>query len=555
MRHLFNRGHYKPVGVSGKALREAMVLLNPEIYGSIRDPQKVELDGLVYIIDRLPKGIEECRYVRLISEEGFVNSDFKKIIPTARRRNCYRIDEEQMFVEVTRGRSEIYDVLTHLTFMYNEAEKIRLNALNERGEPIREWLKLEELVQKEKHEELSAHELDVALSYLSILLARPFDEIKVAHQRLSVFPQRNNNLFHIVYYMGKLSLEEQSQRKAREISFSSLLRERIGRHIYGEIWALRIRAYLHEQEQMHRPLHIVSANLHSYQNALYAFAALPSELTDGRKLEEVARMLSQPENGEYRKLVEAYAREQGVVQLDEDTGTHISAQVFDLAKIPFQKLPPGLKFNQEYVEHEQPLMLVIDYAFGEQAFEVMDELLKPFPDEKEQELKLNIASISVMGKAGVLYGQKGDIMVPTAHVFEGTADNYPVENDFSCADFNEDDVSVYEGTMITVLGTSLQNRNILAYFRDSSWRAIGLEMEGAHYQKAIQAASRIRRSINTDVVVRYAYYASDNPLITGNTLASGSLGLVGVKPTYLITHKVLERVLNPQNELRPREDS
>ena len=41
---------------------------------------------------------------------------------------------------------------------------------------------------------------------------------------------------------------------------------------------------------------------------------------------------------------------------------------------------------------------------------------------------------------------------------------------------------------------------------------IGLEMEGAHYQKAIQSASRIRKSISENVKVRYAYYASDNPL-------------------------------------------
>jgi len=89
--------------------------------------------------------------------------------------------------------------------------------------------------------------------------------------------------------------------------------------------------------------------------------------------------------------------------------------------------------------------------------------------------------------------------------------------------------------MITVLGTSLQNKDILRYFLKSSWQAVGLEMEGAHYLKAIQAAAKIRSNIGPEVVVRNAYYASDNPLETGSTLASGSLGLDGVKPTYLIT--------------------
>ena len=59
-------------------------------------------------------------------------------------------------------------------------------------------------------------------------------------------------------------------------------------------------------------------------------------------------------------------------------------------------------------------------------------------------------------------------------------------------------VSVFEGTMITVLGTSLQNKDILSFCK-SSWKAVGLEMEGAHYQKAIQSASKIRHSIHPDV--------------------------------------------------------
>jgi hypothetical protein len=67
-------------------------------------------------------------------------------------------------------------------------------------------------------------------------------------------------------------------------------------------------------------------------------------------------------------------------------------------------------------------------------------------------------------------------------------------------------------------------------------------MEGAHYQKARQSASRIRGNISENVKVRYAYYASDNPLETGSTLASGGLGTSGVLPTYAITQKILEQI-------------
>ncbi len=71
MRHLFNRGFYKPMGVSGDTLREALLSLRPEIYGSIAE-EKVELNGLLYVIERLPVGIEECRFINLTSDEGKV---------------------------------------------------------------------------------------------------------------------------------------------------------------------------------------------------------------------------------------------------------------------------------------------------------------------------------------------------------------------------------------------------------------------------------------------------------------------------------------------------
>src|SRR5690606_31052294 len=194
--------------------------------------------------------------------------------------------------------------------------------------------------------------------------------------------------------------------------------------------------------------------------------------------------------------------------------------------------------------NEKPVLFVLDYAFGEQAYETIDEVRKPYYIKKNQEEFLNIASISIMVKAGILEGGKGDIMIPEAHIIEGTADNYPFKNELVKEDFEGNGLNVLQGAMVTVLGTSLQNKDILKFFHESTWNVIGLEMEGVHYQKAIQSASKIRKSIREDVKVRYAYYASDNPLETGSTLASGGLGTTGVKPTYLITDKILTQIFN-----------
>jgi len=540
MRHLFIRGSYKPLGVSGEAMIEALMVLRPEIYGSITDPERIELEGLLYIFQRLPRGIEECRYIRLITREGFEHTQFEPIIPAKRRRNCYRIDEEQMFVEMTRGRSDIYDILTHLTFLYIEAEKIRRNSENHRGGKKREWEMLEEIVRREEAGEEFNRE--VAYTYLSTLLGRTYEETVAAcrrfHQAADV-----NSIFHITYWLGRRSTEEAVENKDREITFSAALREKIGHHYYGELWARKIKEYLFDKKLLDRPLHIISANLHSVMNTLYSRAALHRRVK-ADTLEEQARLLSLEKNTALRDRVFQYATRHGMHQIDDTSGTNISVQIFDFAKIEPDSLPLEIGWDRNYTRERKPVVLVMDYAFGEQAFETMDELLKPFEGEAERR-PLSVASVSIMGKAGILAGAKGDIMVPNAHVFEGTADNYPFENDLREVDFSDSDLGVFSGPMITVLGTSLQNRDILRYFLHSSWQAIGLEMEGAHYQKAIQSAARIRKSIGDKVVVRYAYYASDNPLLTGHTLASGSLGLEGVKPTYLITRKILERILNP----------
>ena len=68
-----------------------------------------------------------------------------------------------------------------------------------------------------------------------------------------------------------------------------------------------------------------------------------------------------------------------------------------------------------------------------------------------QKAAINIESVSIMGKAGILEGGKGDIMIPSAHVFEGTADNYPFKNKLDKSLFKDDDVKVCTGTMISVL--------------------------------------------------------------------------------------------------------
>ena len=534
MRHLFNRGFYKPMGISGDTLREALLALRPEIYGSIAD-EKVELNGLLYVIERLPVGIEECRFINLTSDEGYSKSHFQAIVPPKRRRNCYRIDEEQMNVEITRGRSDIYDILTHLTFIFIESHKIKDRVLlDDTGEVSRDWLKLEAAVNQTK--KLTQIEKEKAISHASNILGRTFEEVLDIYD---AFGSENapDRFLHVIYWLGKLAIEEVVDNNKRTITFSPILRERLGHHIHGEVWANNIKEVLKSKNLLDRPIHVISANMHSVMNSIFATPLLKSKFKDQSDF-VIYEELSKSGAKELRKQVETVAEKNGMVFLPDTSGTNIDVQLFDTAKIDWSKTA----FPKAQVGEKAPVLIVMDYAFGEQAYETMDELLKPFKDKKGDIHFLNVESVSIMGKAGILDGGKGDIMIPSSHIFEGTADNYPFKNQLRKKMFEGCGVDIYTGSMVTVLGTSLQNKDILKFFHNSTWKVTGLEMEGAHYQKAIQAASKIRGNISKKVKVRYAYYASDNPLETGSTLASGGLGTTGVLPTYVITEKILEQI-------------
>ncbi|ALU73869.1 hypothetical protein G1K66_05125 [Tenacibaculum finnmarkense] len=533
MRHLFSRGFYKPMGISGETLRKSLLQLRPEIYGSIAE-DKTELNGLVYIIERLPEGIEECQFINLTADEGYRNSKFETIIPPKRRRNCYRIDKDQMNIEITRGRSEIYDILTHITFLFIESHKIKDRVVSDNEDGfIREWLLLEDVVLYNKT--LSDQEKDVIVVHLGNILGRTYDEVYEVYNTFAS-EEKPNRFFHLIYWLGKLAINETANEQKRSVKFSTALIEEIGHHFYGEIWANSIKKTLLDNNLLERPIHIISANMHSVMNSIYAKSALPQEFKKHKGF-ELFEVLSNSNSQPLQKAVKNHASKNGLIYLKDTSGTNINVQIIDTEKIDFKTT----SFKKVNSADQKPVIIVMDYAFGEQAFETMDELLKPYKTA-EKTVHLNVDSVSIMGKAGILEGGKGDIMIPSAHIFEGTADNYPFENELTKEDLEGFGVNVFEGTMVSVLGTSLQNKDLLEFFHDSTWNVIGLEMEGAHYQKAIQSASKIRGNIREDVKVRYAYYASDNPLETGATLASGGLGMSGVTPTYAITQKILEQI-------------
>jgi len=539
------QGMYQPSGIVGEKMAEALKQLSPEIYGYMVDVRRAELKGLEYVIDRMPKGIEKCSRIILTAQEDFKDTSFGKVMPLKRRRVSFAVSEKEICFVITTGKSEIYDILTHITFLNIEAQKIYQQVCNRSGELTSEWTELERIVAIDNG--IKGEALDQAIWNLSIILGRTYKETRETYEYLENNRNEHNSnsgLFQIVYGIGQRVMKEQKQQDTElTVYFTPSLHEMIDHHKYASLWASNLKTTLCELSLQDRPVHLISANMHSIRNIIYGPGAL-LEVGDSipENLYEMVRTVRDKESS-----IEEYATKHGFVYIEDRSGSNIDVNIIDLSCIEEQDIHPALKINFHLVKESKPVLIIFDYAFGTQAYDIMDEILTPGCSSDEN-LTLDIKSISIMGKAGVLPGKKGDIMIATAHVMEGTANNYIVNNDLSVTDF-DGNVDVYKGPMLTVLGTSLQNRDVLERFHSSNWRAVGLEMEGGHYQRAISGAI-IQKHIPADMKTRYAYYASDNPLVSGQTLASGPMGEEGIVPTYMISKIILERITNYEKEVR-----
>ena len=357
-----------------------------------------------YVIERLPKGIEECTQIILTAQEDLENTSFEKIIPPKRRRTSYRVSEKEIAFVITRGLSEIYDILTHLTFLEIEARKLLNEIQDSRGELIREWRHLETIVQGGKS--LSGPELDRALWDLSVILGSTFQETRTTYEYLeqpSETGEANSGLFHFIYNLGRRMLEESVSRDNElMVRFTPSLKDMIGRHKYGEKWAQTIHMKLREWGLEDRPIHVISANLHSVVNLLYGHGAI---CRSGAADADTDILSFIPQIRRQADRVLAYARDHGLHEIPDTVGTHIDCQIIDTGRLGEIPLHPELTLFPPEGTSESPVILVMDYAFGTQAFEAMDELLAPFKDG-EKTVPHNFQSISVMGKAGILSGKK-----------------------------------------------------------------------------------------------------------------------------------------------------
>jgi DNA-binding response OmpR family regulator/CRP-like cAMP-binding protein len=489
--------------------------------------QELDLDALAYVMPRLPGSITSVQTLHLAEELPQMlqgeEHHFDVASQRARKRKFYEVLSNKVVALLRDPMTDRVDLITKLCIYGVETRKIRERLLQANAGAA--------LARYATWDGSRAERPNLA----EIL---PFSSEQI--ERLNgifgdLMPRR---LYEIMAQAGQVSLYFQSSPSAHTATAL-------------EQWLARVRKGVAEVLGTHDPdeaveVHIISSNTHSVHNCLSPWlhhhageimqwareTNIPvtgMELPEDRLYQAARKWFStHPEQAEKRTLED---RATGILRLADVSRTGIDVSLIHANRIqgPLDHALPEPNFSR------QTLIVNIDYAYGQQAELIMRSLILLFGKR--------IRSISVFGKSGAVVGSRGDVLLPNQLLMQTDDQLYPVANqDLSPADFAASGYHrpVHTGTLLTVLGTVMQSREMLSYYRNF-YGAIGMEMEGSFYLREVRRAMSLGL-IDEDVQLRFAYYTSDTPLEERASLASNMPPAQGVPAVYAITRAVLRRI-------------
>lgn len=506
--------------------------LKPALHPLLDDETQIDFSALAYAVRRLPANVSRTFMFLCTDDLPVVYASPELLFPfvptDSRHRFIYEMLSGKDMVLVRSGLSDLMDFVTCLCAFAIETRKIRYR-LNH-PDLVRT---LSDYVSKD------AETRELGRDFMGKL---PFSEA----EREKLFELWGDDvpsrIHEITFHRQAFSVDIRKQTN----NYNSRLSEIWTRQV-GEA-ARSLTGISPSDFESDFEVHIISSNTHSVSNCLNPFFASHAE--DIFAWADKEKLRTDGWNNPYdelysltRSYLEAFPERKqelkddeklwGIVRLPETVTTGIQVQLIDTDKICNRPIDPLIKKS---CSEKKSLIVNIDYAFGEQAEDIMRSLLMLFGP--------NVASISILGKAGSLIGKRGDILIPSAFIEQKEDMFMPIPTsrvEEAKNNLTSQGHSVHAGPMLTVGGTLLQNRMMLHFYKQI-WSCIGLEMEGVYYDRAI-VESRELGVLNPKAERSYFYYVSDLPLETGSNLSERLRPQEGIPPLYAITREVLSRIL------------
>ncbi len=493
--------------------------IHPSLHRYCNVDDMVDVDALLYVLARLPDGIHLVREILMQSDipdkvpslEGL-----QEVSVESRRRTTYLLGPERLVIVAREGVTELLDLVTLLAAFEVESRKIeRLLKASSLLEDLRAFVGGDQGAENR------------LLVRLAFELGTTDDQIMALHELWG-----GNTISRVV------ALADRPPHLRVRLHRDYCLQSALDR---SRSWAHRLARNVAERMAGRRQIHLMSSNTHStvnllspfprqYQDEILASGECPEGIHPDNRIYYLMKKWLTPERLQEQALADG---ECGIYTLSDLDRVGVTAQLIDLARIPPDLCDPRLRLGEW---DEPPVLVNFDYAFGDQAGVVGEQLFRELAGHR-------VRSLSIMGKAGSLVGARGSLMLPSYLIREGTNDVYdiPGGNWLSCADLDGLVERVHDsGPVLTVLGTILQNDELLRSYRDD-WKALGLEMEGIPYLRAVHQALKLGL-LESDMRVAIGYYASDAPLVPGESLAR-SLSASGLDATYGLNVAILRKIL------------
>jgi hypothetical protein len=536
----FNAEVFRSVTLGHIEIRRLVELyknLEPALHPLVRDEARIDWAALSYAVRRLPENLTRSFVFLLTDNLPSVYASPELLFPfvptDARHRFIYEMMPGKDMVLVRSGMSDIMDFLTCLSVYAVEARKIRYR-LNH-PDLI---LALSRISGKVGLAEAGSEAYgDAARALLS-----PFDEGEIAELETLWPGKAVEKVRDIVFHRQAYSVDVRKQVNNYNGTLNDIWANQVG-GAAEELIGVSPADFDDEVQ-----VHIVSSNTHSVSNCLNPFFVERREEIlswaerEGLRIEgwengmDEVYHLARPWFAafpEMRKAVAEVEKRHGIVRLPERVTTGIQVQLIDGMNVCERDIDGGIVLNSC---PPRSFIVNIDYAFGEQAEEIMRSLLLLFGR--------NVRSINVIGKAGALEGSRGDLLAPAAFIEQSTDAFQPLEPPSRAAVERLAAAlpgrRVLEGPLLTVGGTLLQNRAMLQFYR-RIWGCVGLEMEGIWYLRAVLEAEQLG-VLRPGARRRFLYYVSDLPLSPEAKLSSRLSPLEGVPPLYAATRELLSGI-------------
>ena len=499
-------------------LLELYKTLEPALHTHMNDPETLDLEALSYAVRRLPENLTSTLAWYFTDDIPALYTDpshlFPEVATAARRRNVWQMLPGKNMVLLRNGLTDILDFLTCLCLFSVEAQKIRRRL----HDPA--------LLAKLgacciDHDDTPFEALDLpfdtdearglATLWGDAVLNRLF-ELTVHHEDWAVNVERQLNNYN----------SRRSEKWANLVSKAVKDLTGLDPWDFPADWEV----------------HVVSSNTHSVTNCLSPFPGrVENEVLDWAtktKHPYLAQAWDNPRDRLYALLpgflkanpARAPHRDDerawGILRIDDQATTGIAVQLIDTATLGHQG-------------GSRKFLVNIDYAFGEQAEEIIHNLITLFSRQ--------IRSVNILGKAGALMGKRGDILVPTAFVLQADDAFQPLPHpgNLDALRARVPQIGIHTGPLLTVAGTLLQNRPLLHFYRNI-WKCVGLEMEGVYYARKVTESIQLG-VLDASVRQRYFYYVSDLPLEAGERLSAPLAPTEGIPPLYAITREILSAIL------------